>query len=61
LAVDLLTAKTREWPRAYVAAARKEGKEVPFYVHQPNYMVDLDAIPFGTKVAAMIALDVLGK
>ena len=43
------------------AAAHKEGKEFPFFVHQPNYMVDLDAIPFGTKIATVIALDVLEK
>ena len=48
-------------PPEKVAAARKEGKDFPFYVHQPNYMVDLDAIPFGTKIAAVLALDVLGK
>jgi hippurate hydrolase len=44
-----------------VAAARKKGHEFPFYAHEPNYIVDLDAIPFGTKVAAVLALDVLGK
>jgi hippurate hydrolase len=48
-------------PPAMVAAAHKEGKEFPFFVHQPDYMVDLDAITFGTKVATVLALDVLGK
>ena len=43
------------------AAAKKEGKEFPYFVHQPNYVVDLDAIPFGTKVATVLALDILGK
>ena len=43
------------------AEAHEEGKEFPFFVHQPNYMVDLAAIPFGTKVAAILALDVLGR
>jgi amidohydrolase len=48
-------------PLDKVAAAHKEGKEFPFFVHQPNYMVDLEAITFGTKVATILALDVLGK
>lgn len=48
-------------PPKMVAAAHKEGKEFPFFVHQPNYVVDLDAITFGTKVAAVLALDVLEK
>ena len=42
-------------------AARKEGKEVPFFVHEPIYVVDLAAIAYGTKIAVVIALDVLGK
>ena len=48
-------------PPELVAAAHEEGKEFPFYPHQPNYVVDLDAITFGTKVATVLALDVLGK
>jgi hippurate hydrolase len=48
-------------PPEMVAAAHKEGKEFPFFAHQPNYMVDLDAITFGTKVATVLALDVLGR
>lgn len=43
------------------AAARKEGKEFPFFAHEPIYVVDLDAITYGTKIAAVLALDVLGK
>jgi len=46
-------------PPAMVAKARKEGKIVPFSNHQSIYQVDLDAIPFGTKLAAMIVLDLL--
>ena len=42
-----------------VAAARKQGHEFPFFVHEPNYIVDLDAIPHGTKIATVLALDVL--
>jgi amidohydrolase len=41
--------------------ARKNGKEFPFFVHEPNYVVDLNAIPFGAKVATLLALDVLGQ
>ncbi|MDN3203221.1 amidohydrolase [Algoriphagus sediminis] len=44
-----------------VAAARSEGKEFPFYAHEPNYIVDLEGITYGTKVATIIALDALGK
>ncbi|MCV2890241.1 amidohydrolase [Ruegeria aquimaris] len=43
------------------AAARAEGKEFPFFAHEPNYVVDLDAIPWGTKIATVLALDILGK
>lgn len=48
-------------PPDLVAAAHKEGKEYPFFAHQPNYIVDLDGITFGTKVATILALDILGK
>lgn len=48
-------------PPELVAAAHKEGKEFPFFPHQPNYIVDPDAITFGTKVATVLALDVLEK
>ena len=48
-------------PPEKVAKARKEGKIVPFANHQAAYLVDLNAIPFGTKLAAMIVLDLLVK
>ena len=32
----------------------------PFFVHEPYYVVDLDAIPVGTKMAALLVLDVMG-
>lgn len=47
-------------PKA-VAAAHKEGKHFPFFVHEPNYIVDLEGIPFGTKIATVLALDALRK
>ena len=43
------------------AKARAEGKEFPFFAHEPNYVVDLDAIPWGVRLASVLALDVLGK
>ena len=46
-------------PPQMVAKARKEGKIVPFSNHQATYLVDLDAIPFGSKLAAMIVLDLM--
>ena len=48
-------------PPEVFTAARKEGKEFPFFAHEPVYVVDLDAITFGTKVATVLALDILGK
>ena len=44
-----------------VADARKKGLEFPFFVHEPNYIVDLNAIPYGAKIATLLALDVLVK
>lgn len=41
--------------------ARKEGKVVPFSNHNPEYRVDLAAIPVGAKVAAVSVLELLGK
>jgi metal-dependent amidase/aminoacylase/carboxypeptidase family protein len=47
-------------PEVY-AAARKEGREFPFFAHEPNYAVDLRGIAYGTRIATVLALDVLGK
>ena len=46
---------------ALVAEARRNGHEFPFFVHEPNYIVDLNAIPYGAKIATLLALDVLGR
>lgn len=43
------------------AAARKEGKFMPYSAHNPNFVVDLKAIPLGSKVAAISMLELLGK
>lgn len=39
--------------------AQAEGKTVPFSNHNPNFRVDLNAIPFGTKVAAVMTIGFL--
>ena len=41
--------------------ANAEGKEVPYNVHEPIYMVDLDGITYGSKLAALIALEIMHK
>ena len=43
------------------AQAQKEGKEFPYFTHEPYYHVSMEGITFGTKTAALIALDVLQK
>ena len=42
-----------------VAAARERGVEFPFTPHEPDYVVDLDAIPVGAKLAAALCLDLM--
>lgn len=44
---------------ALFAQAQAEGKTVPFSNHNPNFQVDLNAIPFGTKVAAVMTMGFL--
>lgn len=46
---------------AVFAAAIKEGKAMPYSAHNPNFVVDLKAIPVGTKVATVSMLGLLGK
>jgi amidohydrolase len=41
--------------------ARKAGKEVPFYNHNGNYMVDLGGLPFGVKVGTSALLSAFNK
>jgi amidohydrolase len=48
-------------PPDMVAKARKEGKQAPFWNHQPTYIVDLDAIPFGAKVGAIMVMDLMAS
>lgn len=44
-----------------VAAAQARGDIFPFANHEPIFQVDLEAIPYGAKVAALSALDVLSQ
>ena len=41
--------------------AQNKDKEFPFFVHEPYYHVSMDGITFGTKTAALIALEILQK
>jgi len=43
------------------AKAKKEGKEVPWANHNPNYLIDLDAIPLGGKIASIMVMDLMAK
>jgi len=44
---------------ALFAKARAEGRTVPFSNHNSNFQVDLNAIPFGTKVASVMTMELL--
>ena len=44
---------------AVFAAAQKEGKLVPYSSHNPNFLVDVTAIPLGAKVATVAMLELL--
>lgn len=46
---------------ALVAAARDQGKSVPFSNHSPKYLVDLEAIPVGATIGAMTTFEFLAK
>ncbi len=48
-------------PPAMVEEARKRGQAVPFANHQSTYQVDLEAIPYGAKIASAVVLDLLAK
>jgi len=43
------------------AAALAEGKDAPYAYHQPDYVVDLAAVPHGAKTAAVTVLELLGR
>ncbi|MBW4621428.1 MAG: amidohydrolase [Cyanosarcina radialis HA8281-LM2] len=46
---------------ALFAKAQAEGLLVPFSNHNANFQVDLNAIPFGTKVGSVMAMELLGS
>ncbi|ENU47270.1 amidohydrolase [Acinetobacter nosocomialis] len=41
--------------------ALKQGKEMPYVQHSPNYIVDLKALPIGTQISAISMLELLSK
>jgi len=43
------------------AAARKRGREVPYSLHNPDFVVDLAAIPIGAKVATVAMVELLSR
>lgn len=47
-------------PAAF-AAARAEGRQSPYLPHSPRYVVDLKAIPLGTKLASLAVLELLSN
>ena len=44
---------------AVMNKARQEGRALPFANHQPTFQVDLEAVPYGAKVASSVVLDLL--
>jgi hippurate hydrolase len=46
-------------PPAMAEAALQEGNDLPFSNHQGTFQVDLDAIPYGARVASVVVLDLL--
>jgi hippurate hydrolase len=48
-------------PPELFAEAQKAGKDVPFANHQPTFFVDLNAIPFGAKVAGIMVMDLMAS
>jgi hippurate hydrolase len=54
--VDVGTAKPEHFRKA-----QQDGKPYPYANHNPDYQVDLDAIPLGAKVGAAMTLTMLGS
>jgi hippurate hydrolase len=46
---------------ARFAEAQKAGRAFPFSNHNPDFLIDLAAIPFGTRVNTTAALALLGR
>jgi hippurate hydrolase len=41
--------------------AKSQGKQFPFFNHNPNFVVDLSALPYGTAVGASALLGIFGQ
>ncbi len=48
-------------PPSIFEKARREGREIPWANHNPMYLVDLDAIPLGGKIAGVMVMDLMAK
>ena len=48
-------------PMDKFVAAQKAGKQFPYSNHNPDFFVDLAAIPLGAKIDTVAALGILGK
>ena len=46
---------------AHFKKAQAQGKQVPYSNHNPDYQVDLDALPLGTKVGTVTVLEFLAQ
>jgi hypothetical protein len=42
--------------REHFQKAQQEGRQLPYANHNPDYQVDLDAIPLGAKVGATMIM-----
>nr|WP_321452288.1 amidohydrolase [uncultured Carboxylicivirga sp.] len=43
----------------HFAKAKAEGKDFPYMPHEPTYQVSLEGITFGSKLSALVALEIL--
>jgi amidohydrolase len=48
-------------PPAMVEKAKKQGKALPFANHQSTFQVDLEAIPYGAKIATAVVLSLMAN
>ena len=43
------------------AKAKAKGMEFPYMNHQPSFVVDINAVPFGAKVASVMTMELLAR
>jgi metal-dependent amidase/aminoacylase/carboxypeptidase family protein len=48
-------------PMDMVVAAQKAGRQFPYSNHNPDFFVDMAAIPLGAKIDTVAVLGILGK